>query len=168
MNTPRDPNQESFKSPSSSEPLPAGRLMDDYGFDRSALPQPPVVKWYKAYCILMILVYAVCGVLGMLMLTFQPQLAAALPKAKPSELLTQSFVMLGIGVPFSVIFLIALFLPDNPRTWTFHIVLICVGLMSCCFWPASIPLLIFWMKPETKKYFGCFDAFNPPPSSPKF
>jgi hypothetical protein len=33
-------------------------------------------------------------------------------------------------------------------------VLICIGMNSCCLLPASIPLLIFWIKPETKTYFG--------------
>ena len=35
-----------------------------------------------------------------------------------------------------------------------HVVLISVGLMSLCIAPASIPLLIHWLKPETKARFG--------------
>jgi hypothetical protein len=33
-------------------------------------------------------------------------------------------------------------------------VIICLGMTSACFLPVCIPLLIFWIKPETKLYFG--------------
>jgi hypothetical protein len=29
-----------------------------------------------------------------------------------------------------------------------------IGMTSCCFLPFLIPLLIYWLKPETKAYFG--------------
>ncbi len=33
-------------------------------------------------------------------------------------------------------------------------VLIGLGLTSCCTWPATIPLIIQWLKPEMKARFG--------------
>lgn len=41
-----------------------------------------------------------------------------------------------------------------PWLWTYDLVIICLGMTSTCILPASIPLLIFWLKPETKRYFG--------------
>ena len=48
----------------------------------------------------------------------------------------------------------ALFLPKKPWVWVYGIVAVCVGLPNCCFLPLSIPVLIFWLRPETKQYFG--------------
>ena len=33
-------------------------------------------------------------------------------------------------------------------------VLIALTLTSCCFWPFSIPLLIFWVKPDVRTYYA--------------
>jgi hypothetical protein len=38
--------------------------------------------------------------------------------------------------------------------WVFGIVLIAIGMTSCCLWPITIPLLIQWIKPEMKRAFG--------------
>ena len=38
--------------------------------------------------------------------------------------------------------------------WIYDLIIICLGMTSACFWPAVIPLLIFWLKPETKRHFG--------------
>jgi hypothetical protein len=59
-----------------------------------------------------------------------------------------------IGLVFFIAYLIALFLNPGPGTWVYDLVLICFGMSSCCCLPITIPLLIFWIKPETKKYFG--------------
>ncbi len=57
----------------------------------------------------------------------------------------------------TVLFLIstaALFLPAKPYNWIVGLVLICLGMTSCCFVPFLIPLLLYWIKPETKAFFG--------------
>jgi hypothetical protein len=50
--------------------------------------------------------------------------------------------------------LLPLVLRPQPWLWTYDLVIICLGMTSACFLPACIPLLIFWLKPETKHYFG--------------
>jgi hypothetical protein len=45
-------------------------------------------------------------------------------------------------------------LPARPWVWIYDLVVICLGMTSACFLPATIPLLIFWIKPEVKAYFG--------------
>jgi hypothetical protein len=59
-----------------------------------------------------------------------------------------------LGVVFGIVFLVALFLPAKPFNWIVGIVVIALGMTSCCLWPALIPMLIFWVKPETKAFFG--------------
>lgn len=46
------------------------------------------------------------------------------------------------------------FLIPRPWVWIFDLVLICMGMTSVCFLPMCIPLLIHWLKPETKAWFG--------------
>jgi len=54
----------------------------------------------------------------------------------------------------SIAFGMAPFLPRRPGVWVYDVVLIALGLTSACLWPITIPLLIFWIKPENKLWFG--------------
>jgi hypothetical protein len=49
---------------------------------------------------------------------------------------------------------VALLLPPRPWTWIYHLVIICFGMTSACCIPMCVPLVIFWLKPDTKAYFG--------------
>ena len=62
-------------------------------------------------------------------------------------------IYLAMGIVFTIPFLIALFLPRKPWTWIYHIVMICLGMTGCTL-VFSIPLLIFWLKPDVKGYYG--------------
>ena len=46
------------------------------------------------------------------------------------------------------------FLPRKPWVWMYHIVLLALGVASCCTLSASVALLVYWLKPETQAYFG--------------
>lgn len=59
-----------------------------------------------------------------------------------------------LGAFFAIVYGVALFLPRKPYNWIVGIVMIAIGLTSCCFLPAAVPLIIFWLKPETKAYLG--------------
>lgn len=110
---------------------------------------PPVWRWYKVYVICMALMYLVVTVLGVVMAVIDiPTRDNDLPMD------VQGVLLALICVPFFLIYAAALFVPRKPWAWVFHLVLICVGLTSACCAPASIPLLIFWLKPETKAAFG--------------
>jgi uncharacterized membrane protein HdeD (DUF308 family) len=70
-----------------------------------------------------------------------------------TEVRVQGIIMLALGIVLFFLFAAALFFPRKPWNWTFGIVLICLGMTSCCCLPACIPLLIYWIKPETKAYY---------------
>ena len=59
-----------------------------------------------------------------------------------------------MGLVFAIVFAVGLFLPRKPWGWIMGIVLIALGMTSVCCLPATIPLLIFWLKPDAKAYFG--------------
>jgi hypothetical protein len=63
-------------------------------------------------------------------------------------------LLFGICGVLALVYLSSFFIHPRPWAWIYHLVLICVGLSSPCIMPASIPLLIFWIRPETRQYFG--------------
>ena len=116
-----------------------------------SLPEtrPGVLPWFNAYCILMALLYGVFAVLGVVLL-FVP----ANSQSDRIAAMIQGFVFLGLGVGLSGVFGVAPFLPRRPWVWIYDLVLICLGLTSVCCLPATIPLLVYWLKPEAKWWFG--------------
>ena len=111
--------------------------------------RPGVIPWFAAYCLLMALLYGVFAVLGVIMLV--------VPTSNQSDrvvAIIQGFVFLGLGLGLGGVFGVAPFLPRRPWVWIYDLVLICLGLTSVCCLPATIPLLVYWLKPETKWWFG--------------
>lgn len=116
------------------------------------LEKPQVVTWYHVYCGAMVLLYLLVAVMGAVFVFFADDMATG---DEPPEQYVATGVMLGgMGVVLLVAFAIGLFLPRSPGAWTYGIVLIALGLTSVCCLPATLPLLIFWVKPQTQQYYG--------------
>jgi hypothetical protein len=109
-----------------------------------------VFFWYKIYAVFMALLYAGVAAMGGLILVFGAQARGK----DATDAMIAGPVYLVIGAILFVPFAVAPFLSKKPWHWIYHIVLICIGLTSCCFMPVTIPLLINWLKPETKAIFG--------------
>ena len=111
---------------------------------------PPVITWFKVYTGFMAFLYfAVTAILGVL----------AVMGIEDEEMsATESRIMFGIFAAacafFCAVFAFALFAPRSSWVWIYDLVLIAIGLTSCLTIPAAVPLLIFWLKPEAKAYFG--------------
>jgi len=111
---------------------------------------PKVIAWFKAYSALfaaLYLAFAGCSLIFFL--------------AEPSEFETtkrgailMGLLLLLMGLGLAATFVLPFFLEPRPWVWIYDLVLICIGLTSPCCMPASIPLLIYWLKPEVKAYFG--------------
>ena len=113
-------------------------------------PQPAVMTWYKVYCVLMALLYLMLVAAGVFLIIVAPSDRDM--SAEEAQLM--GGIMLFMGIALAIPFLIGVFLPRKPWAWVFGLVLICIGLTSVCCLPATIPLLIHWIKTETKLYFG--------------
>ena len=135
--------------------------MNDSPFDAPQSPQvplagtgdaPQVVTWYRVYCGLMTLLYIACFV-GGIFLAFSGLLdGPAGPDAQALKI--QGWILLVISVPLTALFAAGVVLPPRPWTWIYGFVPICIGMTSCCILPFSIGLIVFWIKPDTKRYFG--------------
>lgn len=118
---------------------------------RPAGKTPGVVVWYRVYCAFLMIVYAALVALGLFIMFF-PEFAKTPEEALGAKIGGAIYFI--VGIIFFIPFLLSFFFPNKPWVWIYGLVLICVGFTSCCSIPASIALLIFWIRPETKKYFG--------------
>ena len=106
--------------------------------------------WYRVYCAVMVVLYFGVTILGLVLAVLQPETG----KYERDEMLITGVVYAILGMVFFVVYAVALFLPPRPYNWIVGIVMMAIGMTSCCFIPAVIPLLIFWIKPETQAFFG--------------
>ena len=106
--------------------------------------------WYRFYLGVMVVLYLFVAAMGVFLAVARP----TTPNQSAEEVLITGIVYAILGVVFGIVFAVALFLPRKPWNWVVAIVMIALGLTSCCMLPFLIPLLIYWVKPETKAYFG--------------
>lgn len=110
---------------------------------------PQVVFWYKVYVALNALLYlAITAILAAIGI-FAP--GALEDELGPAILL---FVMAGACTFFALAYLVSLGFPRRPWAWVYDLVVICIGFTGCFTLPFSVALLIFWIKPEVKSWFG--------------
>jgi hypothetical protein len=112
--------------------------------------QPAVVTWYRVYAVFMCLVYLLCFCGGILLAMFAGEIAEN--QSEEFGLMVQGIVMAVIGVPFAGMYLFGLFTSRSKFGWIWGIVLIAIGLTSCCTLPVTIPLLIYWLKDDNKAW----------------
>ena len=114
---------------------------------------PTAVKWFRAYASAMTLLYVLCLFAG-IAIFFIPEAALEEADFPPEFRFAYGAMLVVMGAGLAAIFAFGVVAPPRPWVWVFDMVLIAIGLTSCCCMPASIPLLIYWMKPEVKTHFG--------------
>jgi len=112
--------------------------------------KPTVVTWFIVFCAVMCVMNLFLIGLGILM----PRMADLAPQEDMAEAkITGPIYIIG-GLIFLILYALGIFLKPSPGVWIYDIVLIALGMLSCCTLPFAIALLIFWIKPETQAYFG--------------
>lgn len=124
---------------------------------------PSAYKWFVVYCVLMALLYLTTAVMGIVFMFIEPDREMSAAEAK---IMGSLFLIVGLG--FLVPYALAPFLPRKSWVWVFGLVLICIGLTSACCLPVCIPLLIYWLKPEMKAFYGRNLNALPPPPPPQW
>lgn len=114
--------------------------------------RPAVVAWQHRYCAFMCCAYVLTVAMGVFMIAFRREGADGRNSAE--DLLVMGVLLVGMGLVLAVAYGIAPFLEPAPWLWVYHLVLIAFTLTSPCCLPTGVPLLIFWIKPETKAWFG--------------
>ena len=130
---------------------------------RNAAATPSVYTWFVVYCILMALLYLAMAGMGIVFM-----FAEADTEMSEAEATVMGVVFVVMGLVFAGPYAAAPFLPRKSWVWVFGLVLICIGLTSACCLPVCIPLLIFWLKPEMKDFYGRNLSPLPPPPPPQW
>ena len=117
-----------------------------------ALQKPRVVTWFTVYTLLMAVMYLLVAVAGAALLYAGPDQFAG-ERHDAFAVRFQVISMIVLGLPLFILFGIAPWLPRKRAVWIYDLVLICIGLTSICCLPITIPLLIFWIKENTKAWF---------------
>lgn len=113
-------------------------------------PRPAVWPWYVAFCAAMALMWLILVFLGLsFILTGPPN-----SDMSPDEARVMGLIFVVLGAALMAPYVAAPFLPRRRWAWVLGIVLIALSMTGTCCLPAAIPLLIFWVKPETKAFFN--------------
>lgn len=112
--------------------------------------RPAVVIWLKVYCGVLAAIYLLIALLSLIFFSINP----ADLEMTAEETTIIGTILLLIGSILCIVFLIPILFRPRPWLWVYDIVVICLGLTSFCILPFSVALLIFWLKPEVKRYFG--------------
>lgn len=106
--------------------------------------------WYRVYTGFMAVLYLALTVFGIVIATVPFETT----EYSSGELALMGIVYAVMGAILFLVFAVGTFLPAKSYNWVVGIILMGLGMTSCCFLPVLIPLLIFWFKPETQRFFG--------------
>jgi hypothetical protein len=116
-------------------------------------PTPGVWYFYVAYCLFMALLYLAVVGLGLLFIVAAEPIAAEDSRHSAAEMIVVGAVLCIMGGVLLLMYAVAPLLPKSKAAWIYGFVTIGIGMTSACTLPFCIPLLIFWLKPETKAFF---------------
>jgi hypothetical protein len=119
--------------------------------------RPRVVSFFKIYALVLGMVY----LLAVGLLCFLIQGAASHVQALPSAVRYGRVGLILLCAVLSLAFLAVPFLPRRPWVWGYGLACIVLGMTSFVVIPLALPLLLFWIKPETKSYFAAPSSLIP-------
>ena len=105
--------------------------------------KPKVIIWFKVYAILLSLIYLFMVIISPIFLL-----------SGESDVIIAGLLIIILCFPFFIISILPVFLPRKPWVWVYSLIIIGIGMTSACCLPASLPLLIFWLKPDVKRFYG--------------
>lgn len=114
---------------------------------------PEAVYYFRIYAVVMLL--SLLGFFGFgLWLMLEKMVSTPGSTGPAGEFIVGMFMVLG-SLIFIVPHAIALFAGRAKWVYTLAVVLIGLSMLwnTCCL-PVTIPLLIVWLKPETKRWYG--------------
>jgi hypothetical protein len=115
------------------------RPLGHYEAPATTRGRPAVITWYRIYAVTTPLFYL---------------LAFALWQLRVPAIGDDRTFHLGIAaiVVLTALFAVAAMVPYKPWGWTFALIAIGIGLPTCLA-PFALPLILFWLRPETRAAF---------------
>jgi hypothetical protein len=141
-------NPANYNAPDYGSPSPPVNAPVNYGAQPTT-GTPGVWVWFIIYCSFVALIcafYVFVGVIALVSPSTDPDVS------REGSMMGGFFLITIFGL-LGAMFGSAPFLPKRPWVWIYDLVLICLSFSGCCI-VFGIPLLIFWLKPETKAFFN--------------
>lgn len=129
-----------------------GNPMPDFGRP-APTTAPGVVLWAKIYAWSFVAMYLFCTIGGIFMLVAGEALGGGGDREQEKAMI-QAVAMTAVGPPLMILSAIAALAPRKKWGWIVNIIVMGLGCTSCCCLPAAIPLLIFWLKQDTRQWYG--------------
>ncbi|MDP6891899.1 MAG: hypothetical protein QF731_01865 [Verrucomicrobiota bacterium] len=133
---------EEFKIPTSATNVP---------FSPPVKP-PGVIFWYRIYCAFTGVFFGLLVILFLYLISI-PGMEENMSASEYVEFQITSIIMIAVGIPCVIFYFACAFMTHRGWHWILGLVSIGLGMTGCCL-PACIPLLIFWIKPETKSWLN--------------
>lgn len=116
-------------------------------------PTPKVVAWYQRYCQAAISLLLLGSTFGFYAVLSRASLAESWGVEPVALAIFGSLWVLSL-LFLAFVHFAALRSPRAPWAWKIHAILLGIGLTTLVLWPVALPLLWYWMKPETKHFYG--------------
>ena len=110
--------------------------------------RPKPLFWFRVYAGFMAAIYIFVMIIGIGFLIFDFGID------EPAISILMAIIYIALGLLFGGAYLLTYFLKPSPFSWVYDLVLICIGFGGCPTIIAAIPLLIYYIKPEMKQYYG--------------
>lgn len=110
---------------------------------------PQTILWFRRYCIVLCVFYALLAGAGGYLLLFPRQAIG------PDPFLVR--ILGGLSLLLGVFYFVATFLglhmPRRPGAWNYCFALILLGFTSVIFLPFGVFLMMRWQRPEIREYY---------------
>jgi hypothetical protein len=113
---------------------------------------PRAVVYYRAYCFASAGLNLLLAAVSVWMIVRKEALASEWVPG--SVWLLAGAMFLPTAVAFGLLNLWLSRVQRRPGHWAMHLGNICLGVASCCLTPLCLPLLLAWLRPEVKQWFG--------------
>lgn len=114
--------------------------------------EPAALPWLRGFCAAQLLMFGGLSLMGLGLVAtagFDPSLRAS-PGDPPLWVI--GVFLLVLGLPLSTFYLVGVVAPRRPWLFTYGIVSFAVAFMCGGCWFLAIPVLIYWLKPETRAW----------------
>ena len=118
----------------------------------SALETPRVVVWYQTYCSAVAALWATGTILSVGLVVWSGRVAEAW-SMDPIAAILFSVTLLLVMLFLTAVHIAGQRTANVPGTWNIHAIVLGLDLTTLFLWPVALPLLWFWLKPETRAWY---------------
>lgn len=115
-----------------------------------SMETPSAVTYYRIYAGVLALLYVILVIAGLGMLIASPSMRGE----EQLEAIIYGIALMATCIPLAIASVASMFLPQRKWAWVMHVIMAAMGTSSCCFAPVAIFIIIKYLEPDVKRYFG--------------